>query len=152
MKGVASCGALGVRIATPPPLPPIPPTLNHRKRKKNIKNRVNEWAAWRVGYLCTFNLAAPKYHTGEPEKAYWIMSSTSSVPPLPLDHAAFGGASPSVINSYRITAVADRLASHLQSGNQHQYGPLDFHNQCLSLSRYFTSFLQFHFHFLIFYF
>ncbi|XP_054824219.1 E4 SUMO-protein ligase PIAL2 [Prosopis cineraria] len=41
--------------------------------------------------------------------------------------------SPSLINSYRINAVADRLAQHVQPGNPPDPG--EFFNLCLSLSR-----------------
>ncbi|KAF7828216.1 E4 SUMO-protein ligase PIAL2 isoform X2 [Senna tora] len=41
--------------------------------------------------------------------------------------------SPSVVNSYRISAVADRLAMHLQPGNH--CDAAEFINLCLSLSR-----------------
>ncbi|MED6156478.1 hypothetical protein PIB30_014697 [Stylosanthes scabra] len=64
-----------------------------------------------------------------------MSTASTATPPPPLDTAVLANTSPSIINNLRITAVMERLATHLHSGNQNQLSSLDFYNQCISLSR-----------------
>ena len=51
----------------------------------------------------------------------------------------------SLVNSFRVTAVAERLATHIEPGGQAQSS--EFFSLCLSLARHFSYIIYLHFYF-----